>query len=243
MEKEGKKIKEDKRISTGIENFDELIEGGFDKNSVNLLVGSSGSGKSIFGIQFLIEGIKKNENCLYVTFEEQKAEFFENMKELEFDLAGLEKKEKLFFLEYTPKKVKSMLEEGGGAIENIILEKKIKRVVIDSITSFELLFKNEFEKRSSLLSLFSMLRKWDCTTVLIYQSDPNDKKINPNTLGFESDSLTILYFIRREEERKRYLEILKMRGTKHSTKIFEFAIEKRKGIVLSKKPFSGKFKF
>ena len=93
-----KKESEEEKVSTGIENFDKLIEGGFEKNSINLLFGSTGSGKSIFGTQFLIEGIKKNENCLYVTFEEKKHEFFSNMKELGFDLDTLEKNGKFFFL-------------------------------------------------------------------------------------------------------------------------------------------------
>ncbi len=235
--------KETERVSSGIENFDELIDGGFEKNSINLIVGESGTAKSIFGVQFLIEGTKKNENGLYVTFEEEKDEFFSNMKELGLDLENLEKEEKFFFLEYTPKKVKTMLEEGGGIIENIILKKKIKRIVFDSISSFELLFKNEFEKRGSLLTLFNMLKKWGCTTILTYQGNPvNGKKIGHNSLGFESDSIIVLYFVRAKDERERYLEILKMRGTKHSTKIYPFIIENKNGIIVNKNPLVEKFK-
>ena len=59
-----------KRVPVGIKNLDKIIEGGFEKNSTNLIVGGSGSGKSIFTIQFLIEGVKKGENVLYVAFEE-----------------------------------------------------------------------------------------------------------------------------------------------------------------------------
>jgi len=238
-----KEVKETERVSSGIENFDELIDGGFEKNSINLIVGESGTAKSIFGVQFLIEGTKKDENGLYVTFEEEKDEFFSNMKELGLDLEELEKEEKFFFLEYTPKKVKTMLEEGGGIIENIILKKKIKRIVFDSISSFELLFRNEFEKRGSLLTLFNMLRKWDCTTILTYQGGSiNGKKMGPNSLGFESDSIIVLYFVRGKDERERYLEILKMRGTKHSTKVYPFIIGDKKGIIVSKNPLVGKFK-
>ena len=55
----GKIIKKLQRVSTGISNLDAITEKGFEKNSMNLLIGSGGSGKSIFGVQFLIEGIKK----------------------------------------------------------------------------------------------------------------------------------------------------------------------------------------
>lgn len=231
-----RKIKEIKytnieRVSSGILNLDKLMEGGFEKNSTNLIIGESGSGKTIFGVQFLIEGIKKGENCLYITFEEKKEEFYSNMNALGFDLKELEKKGKFNFLEYTPEKVKTMLEEGGGVIETIILRKKIKRVAIDSMTSFGLLFENNLEKRESFLSLFNMLKKWECTTILTYDGNFNDKKISSDILKFESDSIIVLYFVREKKQRERYLEILKMRGTKHSRQTHAFLVGKN-GIII-----------
>ena len=228
------------RVPSGISNFDHLIEGGFEKNSTNLLVGSSGSGKSIFAVQFLMEGIKKGEKCLFITFEEKKQEFYDNMIRFGWDLEKLEKKGNFVFLEYTPEKVKTMLEEGGGIIESVILRKKIARVVIDSITSFELLFEEDIEKREAALSLFSMLRKWDCTSLLTYQGDPSrERKPSSRTLEFESDSIILLYFIRGKKQRERYVEILKMRGTGHSRSIYPLSIGKS-GIVISRNPCSEK---
>ncbi|MDP3026969.1 MAG: ATPase domain-containing protein [Nanoarchaeota archaeon] len=232
----------EERIATGIKNFDSLIEGGFAKNSTNLIVGSSGSGKTIFAVEFLIEGMKKGESCLYITFEEGKDEFYSNMLDFGWDLAEYEKKEKFFFLEYTPEKVKTMLEEGGGSIESIVLTKKIKRIVIDSITSFELLFEKELEKRESALSLFSMLSKWDCTSLLTYEGTPSpEKKVTSRVLDFESDAIVLLYFVRERKQRVRYLEVLKMRGTKHSLYIFPFSIDKT-GITVSDKTYEGELR-
>lgn len=227
-----RKFREKNRVSTGIKNLDELIEGGFTKNSTNLVVGSGGSGKSIFGVQFLVEGLKQGEKGLYITFEEKKAEFYEHMKGLGYDLENLEKKGQFFFVEYTPAKVKKMLEEGGGFIETLILRKKIQRVVIDSISAFALLFESDIEKRESSLALFNLLSKWNCTSVLTYEEHLSmNKKVDFPVLEFESDAIVILYFIRKREERERYLEILKMRGTNHSKKVHEFNIEKD-GIVV-----------
>src|SRR3990167_2710794 len=122
------------RIRTGIPKFDSLIQGGFEKDSTNLIVGGSGSGKSIFATQFLVEGMKKGEKCLYVTFEEKKEQFYSNMLDFGWDLNYYEKKGLFHFLEYSPIKVKTMLDEGGGSIESTILRNKITRVVIDSVT-------------------------------------------------------------------------------------------------------------
>lgn len=223
--KDIKKIKSSiERVSTGIKEIDNVSEGGFEKNSTNLVIGDGGSGKTIFGVQFLMEGIKNGEKCLYITFEEKKQDFYQNMDKIGFDLEKFENEDKFFFLEYTPEKVKTMLEEGGGVIESLILRRKIKRVVIDSMTSFGLLFENDLEKRQSLLSLFNMLKKWECTTLLTYEGNTQDSKIAPDILELESDSIIILYFTRSKKERERSLEVLKMRGTKHSSEVFNFSI-------------------
>lgn len=224
------------RIPTGIKNFDSLIEGGFEKNSTNVLVGGPGSGKTIFAIQFLMEGIEKGEHCLYVTFEEKKEQFYANMVEFGWDLQKYEEEGLFFFLEYTPLKVKTMLEEGGGAIENIVVGKKISRLVIDSMTSFALLFEDELARREAALSLFNMIKKWNSTSLLTLEEEHlfGDKS-STKALEFESDSIILLYFIRVKKQRERYIEVLKMRGTKHSEKVYHFNIE-GKGIALGSKP-------
>ena len=238
-----KKIKNKKRIEripTGIGNFDSLIEGGFEKDSTNLIVGGSGSGKSIFAIKFLVEGIKRGERCLYITFEEKKSEFYENMLRFGWDLEKAEKQGRFVFLEYTPEKVKTMLEEGGGIIESIVLRKKITRLVIDSITSFELLFESEIEKREAALALFGMLRRWNCTSLLTYEGEPaEERKASSRALEFESDSIVLLYFVRAKKQRERFIEVLKMRGTNHSRNIYPFTIGKT-GIDISRSPCTGK---
>lgn len=236
MKKRGIKTKagKEERVATGIPGLDYLIEGGFEKDSVNLLVGGSGSGKSIFSVQFLVEGIKKGEKCLYITFEEKKTEFYSNMLEFGWDLAQLEKEGKFIFLEYTPEKVKVMLEEGGGSVESIVIKNKIKRIVIDSITSFALLFEQELEKREAALFLFDMIRKWNCTSLLTLQENPSEREDGSvSSMEFESDSIILLYFARKGSKRERFVEVLKMRGTKHSTEIHPFEITKQ-GIMVSR---------
>jgi circadian clock protein KaiC len=228
------------RVPTGIPNFDTLIEGGLEKNSTNLVIGGAGSGKSIFATQFLVNGMKNGERCLYVTFEERKKEFYLNMLRFGWDLAEYEKKGLFFFLEYAPEKVKTMLEEGGGAIENHILKNKISRVVIDSISSFALLFGGDLEKKEAALNLFAMISAWNCTSLVTLEGDPSKGvHFGTETIEFESDAIIAFYFLRDKVERERYLEILKMRGTKHSKKIFSFDIT-QSGIKVTKKPYSGK---
>jgi circadian clock protein KaiC len=213
--KKSSKIHYIDRVPTAIPGFDNLIEGGVEKNSVNLVVGTSGGGKTIFAMQFLMGGMKKKE-------------FYSNMVRFGWNLEELEKSGQLTFLEYSPERVKTMLEEGGGEIENIILKKNIKRLAIDSITSFALLFDDEVARREAGLALFSIIRKWDCTSVLTLEENPVLGGSGPSaSLEFEADSIVLIYHVVENARRKRYLEVFKMRGTDHSTDIHPVKIDKR----------------
>jgi len=230
----GKKASKQVRISSGISGFNSLIESGFEKNSVNLIVGGSGSGKTIFAMHFLVEGISKGENVLYVTFEEKRTQFFRDMAQFGWELEKYENDGNFFFLEYSPEKVREMLEEGGGTVEGIVIKNKITRIVIDSVTSFALLFEEELKKREAALALFDIIRKWNCTSLLTLQEEPTERTEGSSvSLEFEADGIILLYFVRYKGRRQRFVEVLKMRGTEHSTKIYQFDITGR-GIIISK---------
>lgn len=229
-----KKFKRDSRIPTGIIGLDPLIEGGFKKKSISLVSGWPGAGKTIFAIQFLVYGMEKfDEATLYITFEERKEKLYEDMLSFGWDLAKYEKENKFFFLEYTPEQVKKLLIEGGGIVESLIDENKIKRIAIDSITSFSLLYKDELAKKESALALFELINKWECSALLTSQDrSPEDHTISA-ALEFEVDGIIILYYAKIKKKRVRAIEILKMRGTKHPTETFGFNITNN-GIAITK---------
>lgn len=226
---------EKQRVGTGILGLDKMSGGGFENKSINLIAGGSGSGKSIFALQFLLQGVKKGETVLYITFEEKKKHFYENMKKMGWDLEKAEKSGRFIFLEYSPEKVKMMLDEGGGAIESTVLKNKITRLVVDSITSFSLLFDDEQSKRKAILGIFDIIRKWNCTSLLTVQHSPSNKKDRGlSYVEFEADSITLLYYLSTGTQRQRFIEILKMRGTPHSKEIHVFKIG-RGGIKIGPK--------
>jgi circadian clock protein KaiC len=206
---------ERERIATGIDGFDRLIEGGLIQNSVTLVSGKPGCGKTIFSIQFLVEGIKHhNENGFYLTFEENKERLYADMLEFGWDLAKLEKEKKFVFVDYTPEQIKDILVEGGGSIDAIISKYQIKRMVIDSITSFALLYKDELSKKEASLALFNLLRKWGVTSILTSQDVSLQDDVINGTLEFEADGIILIYHVRKKGGRIRAVEVLKMRGTK-----------------------------
>jgi len=220
------------RVPTYIPGLDGIIGGGFKNNSINLVVGGAGSGKTIFALQFLINNIiKNNETVIYITFEEKKKEMYDNMMAFGWDLEKLEKSGKLIFLEYSPEQVKKMLLEGGGLIENILTKSRIKLLVIDSITSFTLLYQNELARKEAALSLFSLIRSWNCVAVLTEEIGDFERS-EKGGLQFEVDSIIVLYHGKERGIRKRALEVLKMRGTTHGGKTVELKIT-RNGLVVN----------
>ncbi|MEK6922972.1 MAG: ATPase domain-containing protein [Nanoarchaeota archaeon] len=209
------------RIPSGIPGFDKLVEGGFKKDSINLVAGEPGAGKTIFAIQFLIEGCKRGEAGIYITFEEKKPKLYEDMSTFGWDLEKYEKKELFRFLEYTPEQVKKLLVEGGGIVDALVDKIKAKRIVIDSITSFSLLYEDELTKKEAALSLFDLINTWGCTAVLCSQSKTADHQpVMDAALEFEVDSIIIVYHSKRKGERVRALEIVKMRGTNIPSKTY-----------------------
>jgi circadian clock protein KaiC len=220
------------RIKTGIENLDKLIQGGMKENHINLVVGSAGSGKTIFALQFLMEGLRNGESCIYIAFEEKKDKLYDDMLEFGFDFHDYERKKKLFYIEYNPEQVKSLIEEGGGTVDQIITQNKVSRLVIDSITSFSLLYQDELSRKEAGLALFKLINKWGCTAVLTAQATEVDDPLKGVSLQFEADSIILLYHFKQKSKRLRALEILKMRGTDHTDSTIALEIVNKKGLVV-----------
>jgi len=117
------------RIKTGIEGLDVLIEGGLPKNSITLVSGPPGGGKSIFCFQFLYEGVKNGEKCLFLTLDKKVENILIQARELGFDFqSAIEKKiAKFLFLNINKKFVYETM-------TNEILSGHYNRIVLDSIT-------------------------------------------------------------------------------------------------------------
>ena len=221
------------RIASGVKGFDSLTGGGFKRGSINLIAGGPGSGKTIFAIQFLVEGIEKGENGIYITFEEKKEKVYNYILEsFGWDLSKYEKEKKFVFLEYTPEQVKKVLIEGGGIVDTLITTNKVKRLVIDSVTSFSLLYENELSRKQASLALFQLINKWKCTAILTSQDISREEHLISAAAEFEVDSIILVYHVKRKGERIRALEILKMRGTDYIEKTVFMDIINKKGIEI-----------
>ncbi|MCX8195219.1 MAG: hypothetical protein N3G22_03905 [Candidatus Micrarchaeota archaeon] len=220
------------KVKSGIDGFDQLIGGGFEPLSINLVMGEAGSGKTTFLSQFLYNGaVKYGEPGVLLTFEESAESVESHMAKYGFDFKSLE--EQLLFqpINYRPHEVKKLVDEGGGLILDTISSLGAKRLAIDSLTSYALLFDSAYQAREAEISLFELLKKWGCTSLLSAEGLPSSKKAK-GTMGMEhlADSVTVLYHPRHQSVRFRAIEVTKLRGGKPVEKICPFELIEGVGI-------------
>ncbi len=213
-------------IKSGIPGLDEILGEGMRKGSIFTLSGSTGSGKSTFGMQFLVNGaLKYKEAGLYISIEETKQSMYANMSGYSWDLDKMEKNKQFIFLDYPIFEVDQFLNQ-YGAIMEIINTMEIKRVVIDSIMPIALHFPNDDERKKGFLKLIDNIRKWGTTTMIISEDTPaTTQDILPDTrYGIETftDGWIHVYYLYspKEKERTRAVEVLKYKGVAHSSKIY-----------------------
>ncbi len=220
------------RIKSGIPGFDNIVEKGIRKNSAIMVRGGTGTGKTIFGLQYLYAGATEyDEPGVFISFAESKEAIYQHGVVFGWDFAALEKKDKFVFIKYAPHEVVKIMEEGGGTIRDTMEAIGAKRMIIDSITAYALLFESEYRSDESVLNLFEMLRKWNCTTIVTSEKSVYPSEVDSERLGFLTDGIINFYYLRNGITRLRALEVVKMRDTDHSTKICLFDIG-NKGIVV-----------
>jgi circadian clock protein KaiC len=223
-----------KRIKIGVKGMDELLNGGLPKGRTIMVAGSCGTGKTIFAAQFISEGIRLREPCLYVTFEQAKEKLIEDMKEIGIDFQSMLKSGKFRLIggpvghiKYFKDKTKADMLDLSGEIEEVVGEIKAKRIVLDSINLFLMLFETDMERRKALAELTSMLDKLDCTTLLTCEVKEGTKNIS--WYGFEDfvvDGVIVLHRIPFENIFERAVSIVKMRGIEHSQNVTALQIKK-----------------
>ena len=214
------------RVPTGLSGLDPLIEGGFLRKSMVLVSGGPGAGKSIFAMNFLVNGINDfKENGIYITFEQDVDKVLRDYERFNWDLKKKVNDGSLVILPYSPDQVDRFLDVGGGMVRDIIEKIGAKRVVFDSITAFLLLYGDELARRKNMFKLYSAMNNWGCTTLMISEYDSEQLLRKSTVLEFQADGVLLLYNQRKWDVRERSMEIFKMRATQHSQKIFPMKID------------------
>ncbi|MBS7649556.1 AAA family ATPase [Candidatus Bathyarchaeota archaeon] len=202
-------------ISTGVEGLDAVLGGGFPRDSLIILAGNPGTGKTVFSAQFLYRGaVDYNEKGLYVSFAESRETFFENMRGFGFDFEKLQRDGKFRFLDLLTVK-----EQAVPSILSIILDEagraEAKRLVLDSFSALAQTFKEPIDIRIVVHAILSkIIRMMGCTTIMVEEVPFGSSKIGFGVEEFVADGVIHLRNRELGGYRFRELEILKLRGAR-----------------------------
>lgn len=219
------------KIPTGIPGLDQVTHGGFPKGRTALICGGPGTGKTLFGLEFLVQGaLQFNEPGVCIAFEETTDEIITNMASLGHNVSALIRGKKLV-VDYVHVERKQIEETGDYDLEALFIrlrhaiqQVKAKRVLIDTL---EVLFsglKDEAVVRAELRRIFHWLKEAGVTAVIT--SETGNRTLTRHGLEeYVADCVIVLDHRVTEQVSTRRLRVLKYRGSRHGTNEYPFLLD------------------
>jgi circadian clock protein KaiC len=219
------------KCPTGIHGLDEITLGGLPKGRVSLIVGKAGSGKTLFGMEFLLHGtLEFGEPGVFMSFEESASDLAENVSSLGYDLVDLQEKGQIF-IDHVKILRSDIIETGEFDLEGLFIRLNhaidtigAKRVVLDTIESLFSGLSNIGILRAELRRLFFWLKEKGVTAIVTGES--GDETMTRHGLEeYVSDCVILLDHRVTEQISTRRLRVVKYRGSTHGTNEYPFLID------------------
>ncbi len=213
------------RISSGNQSLDEMCGGGLFRDSVTLVSGATGTGKTLTVTQFLQGGASNGERCLLLAFEESRDQLVRNASGWGFDFDRMERDGQLRVVCDYPDV--SGLEDWLVIIQAAIRDFKPHRVALDSLSALEHVGSPK-AFREFVIGLTSFVKHQEITTLFTSTTENlmGGDSITATHISTLTDSIILLRYVEMFGEMKRGLTVLKMRGSAHDKAIREFTIDK-----------------
>jgi circadian clock protein KaiC len=230
------------RIQVGIPGFDEIVHGGLPRGRSTLVAGATGTGKTVFGLQFLWGGACLGEPGVLVTFAERPDDLIANVDSFGWDLGGLISEGRLAVVDATPDTellVSGRFDLGGltARIAHALSEINGTRLFLDPIDALFEEFSDVVEVRRGFAAMLRALRPLEATTLIAAERPHENGSVTRyGAEEFAVDNVIVVRNVREEERRRRTVEVLKLRGADHHRGEFPFVINAVSGIEIV--PFS-----
>ncbi len=223
------------RVNIGIEGLDAMLNGGLLSGSICALVGTYGTGKTIFALHFMYEGLKNGEKVIFISLDEREDYLLEMMKDKGWDIEP--HLDKTFFLLKTdPTDFNLSLNSIKNELPELIRKVGATRVAIDPISLYEGLFEDGSTRRTEMFRFTEMMRDLDCTLLLTSETDMNNQYSSRyNLIEYLSDTVILLRYVRPTDISEVHLvvKVVKMRRFQHSREIKPYEILEDRVVVYS----------
>ncbi|MCX9085455.1 MAG: KaiC domain-containing protein [Candidatus Methanoperedens sp.] len=221
-------------MNTGVDGLDEMLEGGIPAGHITAFLGSPGTGKSTFALQFIYAGLKKGENCIYLSLEESEENIVKTASMFGWDLKPYITNQKLVLIRLSAMNIKVTVGRVENDLPKLFRSSGVKRLAIDPITLFEMMYDAESERRERLFDLAEKMREYGVTAYMTSETNNNNSFSSKyGLLEYIADGVITLRQIRPSDLRAvtTVVEVSKMRRVDHSRDIKPYVITKN-GIVV-----------
>ena len=212
------------RISSGNDELDGMCGGGFFRDSIVLVSGATGTGKTLITTEFLNGGAKHGERCLLFAFEESREQLFRNAVGWGIDFEAMEVSGGLKVVCTYPEA--ASLEDHLIAMKDIIEQFKPNRIAVDSLSALERVATPK-GFREFVISLTSFIKHQEVAG-LFTSTTPTlmgGTSVTESHISTLTDSIILLRYVEMNGSMRRGLTVLKMRGSIHDKDILEFTID------------------
>ena len=212
------------RITSGNQEIDRMCGGGFYRDSVILVSGATGTGKTLMTTEFMAGGAANDERCLLFAFEESREQLVRNATGWGVNYEKMEKEGKIKVVCQYPEI--ASLEDHLINIKDTIADFKPTRVAIDSLSALERISTSK-GFREFIISVTSFIKHEEIAG-LFTSSTPNlsgGTSVTETNISTLTDSIILLRYVEIYGEMRRGVTVLKMRGSMHEKQIREFSID------------------
>ena len=214
------------RIDVGIEGLDEMVLGGIPERSLMVTIGSAGTGKTTFGLQFLTQALQNDEKAVYITLEESREAILSTAEEKGWPFREWADEGQLAVVSMDPIEMANSLSSIRNDISRLIEEFGADRLVLDSVSLLEMMYDHPAKRRSEVFDFARSLKYAGVTTMLTSEASSEDAYTSRyGIIEYLVDAVFILQYVRPSDFRETRLavEIQKIRDANHSreTKPYE----------------------
>ena len=225
----------EERMKVGIIGLDDMLGGGLIPGSICAIIGTYGTGKTTFSLQFVWEGLKKGEHIIYISLEEREERIMEYMTQKGWDIGPFLNKS-LFVIKLDPTDFNLANNRIKNELPRLIKQVNANRVVIDPISLFEDLFDADSVRRQEMFRFVEGLRDQKCTIMMTSETDKDNPFSSRHSLiEYLADTVILLRYVRPSDLTDVHLalEVVKMRMSAHSREIKPYEIQQDQVLVYS----------
>jgi circadian clock protein KaiC len=215
------------RVPSGIDGLDEMLNGGFPAGHVVLVTGLPGTGKTCFGLQFLLSGAARGEKGVFLSLEEDEPQLLDSARGFHWPVDAAIQAGTFRVIRLDPKETRQSLHRIQGELGKELAALGARRIVVDSVSLLNMLSDDEPARRATLFALADACRAAGATTVLTAEADPIHPEVSRDGLSeYVADGVLILGYHTTSDGHRvgLSLRILKMRRTAHARTAQPYAI-------------------